>query len=202
MQLEPIVFVVDDDSFMRLLLQQVLSDAGILVRTFASAQELLAHGELHLPCVLLLDVRMPGMSGPELHTLLQGRGVSLPVIFLTGHSDVPVAVDAMRNGAFDFLVKPFDAATLLVRVRQAFAHDDTPTPAPVVDYSRRLETLTPRERAVLDLMLTGMSSKHIARALECSFRTIDIHRGRVMTKMAAGNLVELVRMKVGLLSAT
>jgi FixJ family two-component response regulator len=195
MSLEPTVFVVDDDSFMRELLQTVFGDAGIPVHTFASADELLSQAVLRAPCVLLLDVRMPGMSGPELQARLRENGVRAPIIFLTGFSDVPVAVAAMRNGAFDFLVKPFDRETLVDRVRQAFATYYEPhDPQAASDYALRVTTLTPRERQVFELMLTGMSSKHIARTLDCSFRTIDIHRGRVMTKMAAGSLAELVRM--------
>jgi len=197
MHFEPIVFVVDDDSFTRELLQQVFDDAGMRVQAFPSAADLLARADLDAPCVVLLDVRMPGMSGPELQTLLRARGLSLPIIFLTGSSDLAAAVTAMRNGAVDYLTKPFDSATLVDRVRQAFARFHAPErPPPVFEYSRRLVTLTPREAEVYELMLTGMSSKHIARALDCSFRTVDIHRGRVMTKMAASNLVQLVRMNV------
>jgi FixJ family two-component response regulator len=197
MNSDPTVFIVDDDSFMRDLLVQIFSSVGIASRTFRSASELLALGDLESRCVLLLDVKMPDMSGTELQTLLHDRGVALPIIFLTGLPDVSVAVSAMRNGALDFFVKPFESAALVDRVRKTFARYYAPdSPPPAFDYSRRLVTLTPREREVLDLMVTGVSSKRMARALDCSFRTIDIHRGRVMTKMAASSLAQLVRMSI------
>jgi FixJ family two-component response regulator len=195
----PTAFVVDDDGFMRELLGQVLTTAGILFRPFASAFDLLAGADLRSPCVLLLDVKMPGMSGPELQHVLRERCIDVPIIFLAGSSDVPVAVAAMRNGAVDFLEKPFDTATLVDRVRQVLARYELPAaPIPNPHYAQRLDTLTPREREVLDLMVTGQTSKRMARELGGSFRTIEIHRARVMTKMAAASLAELVRMNMGL----
>ena len=196
MQDDPIVYVVDDDDFMRELLLQVFRDAGLQAQAFASAGDLLTRGDLQRRCVLLLDVRMPDMSGPALQALLHDGGIHLPIIFLTGVSDVPIAVSAMRAGAVDYLTKPFDAAQLVDRVRHAFAREAPPARPHGLDFSRRLVTLTPREREVFDLMVTGMSSKHIGRALDCSFRTIDIHRGRVMNKMAARSVAQLVLMKV------
>ena len=197
MNVDPTVFIVDDDSFMRDLLVQVFSNVGIASLTFRSASELLTLGDLQSRCVLLLDVKMPDMSGPELQIHLRERGVALPIIFLTGLSDVSVAVTAMRNGALDFFVKPFENDALIDRVRKTFARYYSPeSPLPAFDYSRRLLTLTPREREVFDLMVTGVSSKRMARALDCSFRTIDIHRSRVMTKMAASSLAQLVRMNI------
>ena len=194
---EPTVLIVDDDAIVRDLLAHIFNNAGIPVHTFGSARDLLTRGDLRSRCVLLLDVKMPDMSGPELQMVLRERGIGLPIIFLSGVLDVPVVVDAMRHGARDFLVKPFDSATLIDRVRETFARYYTlECPLPAFEYSRRLVTLTPREREVFDLMVTGVSSKHIARALDCSFRTIDIHRGRVMSKMAARTLAQLVRMNL------
>jgi FixJ family two-component response regulator len=198
MKLDPAVLVVDDDRFMRDLLRDVFLDAGIPVQTFESAQELLAQADLQSPCVLLLDVRMPGMSGPELHAVLRERGIAAPVVFLTAAADVHSAVAAMRNGAADFIEKPFQHAALVTRVRQLLACDNAPDAA-VRDaaVAVRVNSLTPREREVLDLMVTGATSKVMARELGGSFRTIETHRGRVMAKMAANSLADLVRMNIG-----
>lgn len=195
------VLVVDDDEVMRTVLRRMFLDAGLQVDTYASAQELLDSANLSRPGVLLLDVQLPGMSGIELQALLRVRGVDLPVLFLTGSSDIPKAVQAMRNGALDFLEKPFSAAVLLHRVAQAFEQSlrasEVPAPAASsLDYARRLATLTPREREVHDAMLTGMTSKLIARELGGSFRTVEIHRSRVMAKLEVSNLAELVRLAV------
>ena len=193
----PTVLVVDDDAFMRHVLVDAFSRAGFEVETFTSANDLLARADLSPPAVLLLDVQLPGMSGPELQLLLRERGVSIPVIFLTGSSDIPIAVAAMRNGAVDFIEKPFHHATLVDSVRRALALDDrTPSGASAPGYAIRVATLTPRERQVLDAMVTGKTSKQIARELGCSFRTIDTHRARVMAKMEAVSLAELVRRSV------
>ncbi len=197
MQLDPTVLVVDDDAFMRDLLKRVFDNAGIPVQTFESAEALLTQADLQSRCVLLLDVKMPGMSGPALHELLRERGIDVPVIFLTAVADVPMAVAAMRNGAADFIEKPFHNAALVERVRQSFLPLGTRSDAmPSGDLAIRLDSLTPREREVLDLMVTGATSKRMARALGGSFRTIETHRGRVMAKMAARSLADLVRMNL------
>jgi FixJ family two-component response regulator len=194
----PTVLVVDDDSFMRAALRRVFTIADIPVETFASATELLDTADFCAPAVLLLDVMMPGMTGLELQAILKERGVRLPVIFLTGAADIPMAVTAMRNGAVDFLEKPFDNAVLIERVRGPLARCAEPAPAQGrpsdTDCTRRLGTLTPRERAVYERMIEGKTSKVIARELGGSFRTIEIHRARVMSKMAAASLADLVRM--------
>ena len=197
MKLDPTVLVVDDDGFMRELLKRVFENAGIPVQTFESAEALLAEADLQSRCVLLLDVKMPGLSGPALHQVLRERGIDVPVIYLTAVADVPMAVAAMRNGAADFIEKPFHSALLVERVRQSFIRLEAPSaPGPDSDLAMRLDSLTPREREVLELMVTGATSKRIARALGGSFRTIETHRGRVMTKMAAGTLADLVRMNL------
>ena len=198
MNREPTVLVVDDDNLMRAALRRVFVAANIPVETFSSGDELLTGGDLRPPAVLLLDVMMPGMTGIELQGKLRQRGVELPVIFLTGFADIPMAVAAMRDGAVDFLEKPFDNAELVARVRKALARYTDPAGQPArpsrADYERRLATLTPREREVTDLMIAGKTSKEIARELGGSFRTIEIHRARIMRKMSAANLADLVRM--------
>jgi two-component system response regulator TtrR len=145
---------------------------------------------------------MPDMTGPQLHSVLRERGIDVPVIFLTAAADVPMAVAAMRNGAADFLEKPFHNAALVERVRQSFAlYEAHARPMPDAAFTIRLNSLTPREREVLDLMVTGATSKRMARALGGSFRTIETHRGRVMAKMAASCLADLVRMNLEIRSA-
>ncbi len=199
---DPTVLVVDDDGYMRDLLEQIFVNAGIAVRTFGSAAELLSDADLQARCVLLLDVKMPGMSGPELHAVLRERRIDVPVIFLTAAADVPMAVAAMRNGALDFMEKPFHPASLVARVRDAFARYEAHLgPLPDATLAHRLNSLTPREREVLELMVTGATSKRMARILGGSFRTIEFHRGRVMVKMKADNLADLVRMNLGFQSA-
>jgi FixJ family two-component response regulator len=194
----PTVLVVDDDSFMRAALRRVFATAQISVEMFASASELLATGDLSTPAVLLLDVMMPGMTGLELQAILYERGARLPVIFLTGAADIPMAVTAMRNGAVDFLEKPFNNAVLVERVRQTLARCAAPAQLQVRqsdhDYARRLGTLTPRERAVFEGVIAGKTSKVIARELGGSFRTVEIHRARIMSKTGAASLADLVRM--------
>jgi two-component system, LuxR family, response regulator FixJ len=194
------VLAVDDDGFMRELLKRVLGGAGMQVVCFGSAVELLAAGELSTATVLLLDVNLPGMSGLDLQDLLRRRGIELPVVFISGAADLAMAVTAMRNGAADFVEKPFQGTLLIERVRSAVARhagrvaalQGLADPQVLV----RFGTLTPREREVFDLLVTGMSSKLIARELGGSFRTIDIHRAQVMRKMAARHLPDLVRMNL------
>lgn len=195
------VLVAEDDSFMRGLVHRVLAAAGMQVDSFASADELLRAGDLAAATILLLDVEMPGMSGLDMQDLLRQRGVDLPVVFISGASDLALAVTAMRNGAADFIEKPFQGALLIERVRRAVArHADrrasTSDRQSDPGVQARFETLTPREREVFALLVTGMSSKLIARELGGSFRTIEIHRAQVMHKMAARHLTELVRMSI------
>ncbi|MEO8523919.1 MAG: response regulator [Caldimonas sp.] len=195
----PTVLVVDDDAFMRTLLHGVFGEAGLPVETFESARDLLDNASLAPPALLLLDVNMPGLTGIELQHLLHERGVVLPVMFLTGSSGVAEAVEAMRNGAVDFLEKPFDQAVLVKRVRRSLATGTRPTTATASqradpNIATRLRTLTVRERAIHDWMILGKTSKEIARTLGGSSRTIETHRSRVMTKMAATTLSDLVRM--------
>ena len=197
MSTTPRVLVVDDDGVMRAVLQRVFLDAGFRVEEFDSAGALFGGADLRQPAVLLLDVKMPGVSGLELQAMLNARGIDLPVMFLTGTSDIPVAVAAMRAGAVDFLEKPFVAAELVRRVESAYRQTSggaMPVHVQADDYAQRLQSLTPREREVHDHMVTGMTSKLIAIELGGSFRTVEIHRARVMAKMGAAHLADLVRM--------
>ncbi|MDR3387056.1 MAG: response regulator [Rudaea sp.] len=195
---QPVVLVVDDDDLMRSALRRLLLAAGIATEVYASGNEFFAQAQLDRPGCLILDVRMPGMSGLEVQACLRQRDVELPVIFLTGSSDIPIAVAAMREGATDFIEKPFDNDDLLARVRQAIdrhshrrrEHDERH------DVLRRLATLTARERSVLDLVVAGKTNKEIARDLGASYRTIEIHRSHMMEKMAAPTLADLVRMRL------
>jgi FixJ family two-component response regulator len=194
----PIVFVVDDEEGMRNALRRALAQGGLSVQTFASGPDFLEGYRPTPRACLLLDMKMPKMSGLELQAILNQRRIDLPVVFLTGAADVPAAVAAMKAGAADFLEKPFENDVLVARVKaciaaQAQRHvasDDSGR------YERSLALLTPREAEVMQLMLTGQTSKLIARALGVSHRTVDIHRGRVMEKMQAATLAELVRMEM------
>ena len=190
------VFVVDDDDAVRDSLRLLLKSAEITCQPFATAQDFLSAYDAAQPGCLVLDVRMPGMSGLEMQQELNLRGATLPVIFITGHGDIPMAVEAMQLGAFDFLQKPFRDQELLDRVHRALARDmDNRARLRHTDRIReRLATLSPREREVLDLVTQGKANKMVAGDLGVSQRTVEIHRAHVMQKMEAGSLAELVRM--------
>ncbi|MCU7375213.1 response regulator [Paucibacter sp. O1-1] len=194
------VIAVDDDDFMRELLARVLAGAGMQVTSYGSAEALLGAIDATSATILLLDMNLPDMSGLELQSVLKRRGIDLPIVFISGAAELGMAVTAMRNGAADFIEKPFEGAVLIERVRLAVAHH-----AGRVNLAGRLfdplvqtrfDTLTPREREVFDLLVTGLSSKLIARELGGSYRTIEIHRSQIMRKMAARHLPELVRMSI------
>ena len=192
----PTIFVVDDDSAVRDALKLLLRSVGQAVETYGSAQEFLdAYNEDRAGC-LVLDIRMPGMSGLELQERLNEKHSILPIIFITGHGDVPMAVEAMQAGAVDFIQKPFRDQDLIDRINQALERDSSNRAAlgERNDIRRRLETLTPREREVLDLVVRGKANKVIAGDLKLSQRTVEIHRARVMEKMQASSLAHLVRM--------
>ncbi|HEV7137974.1 MAG TPA: response regulator transcription factor [Steroidobacteraceae bacterium] len=192
----PTVFVVDDDESVRSSLKFLLRSASLESRAFGSAQEFLETYDPAQPGCIVLDVRMPGMSGLELQQELNLRGAIIPVIFITGHGDVPMAVEAMQHGAHDFLQKPFKDEDLIERVRRALARDAKTRTALEEHKSirTRLQSLTPREREVLALMAQGKPNKIMAHELGVSQRTIEIHRARVMEKSGASSLAELVRM--------
>ncbi|MEY4763225.1 MAG: hypothetical protein RLZZ200_3082 [Pseudomonadota bacterium] len=194
------VIVVDDDEAVRSSLRLLMKSVGLAVETYGSATDFLAAYNAAVPGCLVLDVRMPGMSGLELQEQLNLKGAIIPVIFVTGHGDVPMAVEAMQHGAFDFLQKPFRDQDLLDRIQRALASDrDNRAQLTQKDQIRaRLDSLTPREREVLQLMTRGRPNKLMAADLGLSQRTIEIHRARVMEKMQAASLAQLVRMTLEL----
>jgi FixJ family two-component response regulator len=195
--------VVDDDTGVRNAMRALLKSVGLECALFASAQEFLATYQPAQPGCLLLDIRMPGMSGLELQQQLNLRGAVIPVIFMTGHGDIPMAVEAMQHGAFDFLQKPFRDQDLLDRIQRAIVKDGELRKS-LGEHARikaHLDSLTPREREVLDLMTQGKQNKSIGQDLGVSPRTVEIHRARVMEKMEAHSVAELVRMMLDLAHA-
>jgi FixJ family two-component response regulator len=194
------VFIVDDDAGVRSSIRMLLKSVGIVSTPLSSAQEFLAEFDPVQPGCLVLDIRMPGMSGLELQQELNLLGAILPVIFITGHGDVPMAVEAMQRGAFDFLQKPFRDQDLIDRVRRALMRD-TEIRSLMREHDRiqaRFESLTPRERQVLDLITEGKPNKVMASDLGLSQRTVEIHRAHVMDKMGAASVAHLVRMVLDL----
>jgi len=196
----PTVFVVDDDEGVRNSLRFLLKSVGLTTRALASASEFLEVYTYNQPGCLVLDVRMPGMSGIELQQQLNLRGAAIPVIFITGHGDIPMAVEAMQHGAFDFLQKPFRDQDLIDRIQRALERDvrNRTVLAQHVRIRERLESLTPREREVLTLMTRGKPNNVMAAELGVSQRTVEIHRARVMEKSGANSLAHLVRMVMDL----
>jgi FixJ family two-component response regulator len=195
-QAQPLVFLVDDNPSIRKALQRLFDSTGITCRTFASAQDFLDSPRPAVPACLILDLHIPGLSGLELQRELARQDQSIPIIFLTGHGDVPTAVRAMKEGAVEFLSKPFDDRDLLEAVRRAIQRDRTDLRhrLELAELRARLESLTPREREVLALVVTGRLNKQVAAELDASEKTIKVHRHQVMRKMEAKSLAELVRM--------
>ncbi len=195
----PLVFVVDDDPGMRAALQRLFRSVHFEVETYASGRELLDRCNLLRPGVLLLDVLMPGMTGLELQAVLLERGVTTPIVFLTGTHSVPMAVTAMQRGAVDFLEKPFANDVLVERIRFAHGRNRQLVQRLATHrFDERFALLTPREREVMFHVADGKTSKETARALRISPRTVEVHRIRVMDKMRADSLAQLVRMSMAL----
>ena len=192
----PIVFVVDDDASVRKSLGRLIKAAGYDAEGFASVGEFLARRPYEGPCCLVLDVRMPGLTGLDLQEALRAAGQRLSIVFITGYRDIPVSVKAMKGGAVDFLTKPVDEAVLLGAIRQAVARTqaDRRRLARVTEIQGRIKTLTPREAGVFALVVTGMLNKQIGSELGIGEKTVKVHRARVMEKMRAGSLAELVRL--------
>jgi FixJ family two-component response regulator len=190
------VFIVDDDEAMRDSLAWLLEGNGLKVRAFASATAFLDAYDSSMAGCLVLDVRMPGMSGLELHERLQGLGSTLPIIFVTGHGDVPMAVSALKKGAADFIEKPFNNSDILRLIEQCLAADREQSGLrrrhAAID--QRLASLTQREREVLGLIAAGRLNKQIADELGISIKTVEVHRARVMDKMEVRSVAELVQL--------
>jgi FixJ family two-component response regulator len=200
------VHIVDDDALFRRAMERCLKHAGYAVATYASAQQLLDHlPRESVPSCILLDVRIPGLSGPDLQTRLSELGSTLPIIFLTGHPDITTTVRAIKAGADDFLTKPVSSAKLLQAIERAIAHHEVAfaMKSKLGMVRAHVAALTPREREVFELVIRGDTNKQIARALGCAERTIKAHRHRVMEKMQAHTLAELVSFaeRVGVLDS-
>jgi len=195
----PTVFIVDDEAGVRKAVARLLRAAGIQAAAFASAADFLAAYDPHAPGCVLIDVRMPDLNGLDLQRELSGRGGTLPVIFLSGHADVPISVQAMKAGATDFLTKPVQDAVLFAAVRAAFEKDRVARIAQAerADIAARLASLTPREREVMEHVVTGQLNKQIAGDLGTAEQTIKVHRARVMEKMKVCSVAELVRLVGG-----
>ena len=193
---QAIVFVVDDDEGMRQSLKNLTGSVGLRVEAFASAQEFLRSKVIDVPGCLVLDVRLPGLSGLDLQKRIADAGIAIPIIFITGHGDIPMTVRAMKAGAVEFLTKPFRDQDLLDAIQQALERDRIAREqrAEIEELRGRLDSLTPREREVMGLVVAGLLNKQIAGELGTSETTIKIHRHQVMEKMGAGSLAELVRM--------
>jgi FixJ family two-component response regulator len=193
---DPTVFIVDDDDAVRRFLSGLIESVELRVEAFASARDFLEAYEPGQPGCLVLDVRMPGMSGLELQTKLADQAIDLPVIILTGHGNVQLAVHAMQAGAIDFVEKPFDNELLLDRIQRAVTENVRAGSERIkrIEITQRMQLLTPREREVLDLVVAGQTNKGVARHLDISEKTVEIHRANVMRKMQVKSLADLVKM--------
>ena len=192
----PTVFIVDDDRGMRQSIQDLVESVGLRAESFATGGEFLKRKPTNDPSCLVLDVRLPQMSGLDFQRLLTETGMQIPIIFVTAHGDVPMSVRALKSGAVEFLTKPFRDQDLLDAIQQALQRDraERDRQAEIHDLQERYGTLTAREQQVMALVVSGMLNKQIASEIGASEATVKIHRGNVMHKMQAGSVVDLVRM--------
>jgi len=190
------VYIVDDDQAMRESLEFLVSSVGLEVRTFSSATDFLDRVDAKASGCIVLDVRMPGMSGLDLQEHLSQNRFAMPVIVVTGHADVPMAVRALKSGAYDFIEKPFNDQVLLECIQRAM-EEESQTKVKLDrqrEIDQRISTLTPRERQVMEMVVSGMANKQVAAELGLGEKTIEVHRKHVMEKMEAGNVADLIRM--------
>jgi len=192
----PTVFIIDDDRGMRQSMQDLVESVGLRAESFATGEEFLRRKRTNDPSCLVLDVRLPQMSGLDFQRRLAETGVQIPIIFVTAHGDVPMSVRALKSGAVEFLTKPFRDQDLLDAIHQALQRDRTARErqAEIHDLQQRYHALTAREREVMTLVVSGMLNKQIASEIGASEATVKIHRGHVMQKMQAGSVVDLLRM--------
>jgi RNA polymerase sigma factor (sigma-70 family) len=195
-EVAPIVFVVDDDPSVRRAIKRLIGSVGLQVDLFGSAQEFLQGAHSDVPSCLVLDIRLPGISGLDFQRRLTEANIHIPVIFITAHGDIPMTVRAMKAGAVEFLTKPFRDQDLLDAIHVALERDRTrrQQEAEIATLRKRLESLTPREREVLPLVVSGLLNKQIAGEIGTSETTVKVHRSQLMRKMGANSLAELVRL--------
>ena len=195
----PTAFVVDDDEAIRTLWRWLMESNGIGVRTFATAPEFIEHYDPAAPGCLVLDLKLPGMSGLELQEYLVRNRIDIPIVIVTGHADVPTAVTALKSGAVDLIEKPFSYRDVLSVVRKAFTRDAENRERRARDEQTRfrIASLTDRERAVLQRVMEGKANKVIAGELDISIKTVEAHRAKLMEKMAVGSVAELVQVTLG-----
>ena len=191
----PTVFIIDDDLSMRQAIQDLVESVGLLAESFATGGEFLRRGRTTSPSCLVLDVRLPQMSGLDFQSRLAETGTQIPIIFITAHGDVPMSVKALKAGAVEFLTKPFRDQDLLDAIQQALQRDRAAREqqAEILNVHERYKTLTPREREVMAFVVSGLLNKQIAAEIGASEATVKIHRGNMMQKMQVGSLIELVR---------